>query len=171
MKLRDMILAGLFIALVFLATAFVRVPSPFPTGAGQIHTGTAVVFIVSVVFGPKMGAISSLGMVLFNLIFPFVPWAPINLVVRPVMAIIFGTVANIGGAGGKKWWLNITAALLGGLWLLPAMYVGEVLVLSVPWEAPVVGIPGNFMQIVLSVAIGIPLIAILRPQWEKIKNR
>jgi uncharacterized membrane protein len=162
MSVKDMVLAALFIALVFLATAFLRIPSPFITGAGQIHTGTAVVFIISVVYGPKMGAISSLGMVLFNIIFPLAMWAPINLVARPVMALIFGSIAHFGGAGGKKVWLNAIAAIAGGLWLIPAMYIGELIIFRLHWAVPLAAVPGNAMQIVLAIILGLPLIALLQ---------
>ncbi|MCL2855143.1 MAG: ECF transporter S component [Defluviitaleaceae bacterium] len=171
MKTRDVILAGLFIALVFLATMFLRIPSPDITGAGQVHLGTMVVFVVSVVFGPKMGAVSSLGMVLFNLMAGLVPWAPVNLVARPVMALIFGYVAHFRGAGGRSIPLNILAAVLGGIWLVPAMYVGQVIMFQVPWAVPAVFMANNAMQIAFAIIIGLPLNAILRPQWEKIKNK
>jgi len=171
MKTRDVILAGLFIAIVFLATMFLRIPSPDITGAGQVHLGTMVVFVVSVVFGPKMGAVSSLGMVLFNLLGGLALWAPINLIARPVMAIIFGSVAHMKGAGGRSIPLNILAAVLGGIWLIPAMYVGQVIMFQVPWAVPAMFIANNSMQIVFAIVIGLPLIAIIRPQWEKIRNR
>jgi len=162
MKTRDMVQVGLFMAIVFLATAFLRIPSPAATGAGQVHTGTAVVFVISVVFGAKKGAIASLGMVLFNLTFGLALWAPINLIVRPIMALIFGGIANYGGAGGKNIWLNALAAVMGGLWLIPSMYVGQVLVFPIPWTYPVVGIPGNIAQIVLALALGLPMIRLVQ---------
>jgi len=160
-----MVLAALFIALVFLATAFLRVPSPLPNHAGQIHTGTALVFIISVVYGAKMGAISTIGMVLFNLFFGLAPWAPINLVVRPIMAFLFAWVAR---AGMFKWWANVLAALLGGAWMVFGMYVGEVLVFQIPWGAPIYAVPGNVMQVVLAIAIGIPLIALIKAHKRKL---
>lgn len=171
MKTRDVILAGLFIALVFLATMFLRIPSPDITGAGQVHLGTMVVFVISVVFGPKMGAVASLGMVLFNLLGGLALWAPINLIARPIMALIFGWVAHLKGAGGRSLPLNILAAVLGGIWLVPAMYVGQVIMFGVDWMTPMVFIPNNSMQIAFTIIGGLPLIAIIQPQWDKIKNR
>ncbi|MCL2350307.1 MAG: ECF transporter S component [Defluviitaleaceae bacterium] len=164
MKTKDLVLAALFIALVYLATAFLRIPSPDITGAGQVHMGTTVVFVVSAVFGPKMGAISALGMVLFNLTWGLVPWAPINLISRPIMAIIFGMIAR----GGKSIARNILAAIAGGLWLIPTMYVGQVIVFAVPWAVPAVFIPNNAMQIVFAMVIGLPLIAILNRHKPKL---
>ena len=161
MKTRDLVQVALFIAIVFVATAFLRIPSPAATGAGQVHTGTAVVFVISAVFGPKKGAISSLGMVLFNITFGLGMWAPINLVTRPVLALIFGRIANYGGVGGKNIWLNILAAVAGGAWLIPSMYIGEVLVFRLHWAAPQIGIPGNVMQIVLALALGLPMIKLI----------
>jgi len=162
MKIRDLVLSALFIALVYISTAYLRIPSPDITGAGQVHTGTAVVFVISVAFGPKMGAISSLGMVLFNLTWGLVPWAPINLISRPILAFIFGGIAHFGGARGEKMHLNILAAIAGGLWLVPAMYVGQVLVFGVPWVVPAAFIPNNSLQIVLSLILGLPMIKIIQ---------
>ena len=161
MKTKDLVQAALFIAIVFIATAFLRIPSPDITGAGQVHTGTAVVFIVSVTFGPKMGAISSLGMVLFNLLWGLVPWAPINLISRPVMALIFGAIAYSAGARGEKIHLNVLAAIAGGLWLVATMYVGQVIVFGVPWAVPAAFIPNNTAQIVLALLLGLPMIRLI----------
>ena len=158
-KINKIVMAGLFIALVYLATAFIRIPYPDATGAGQIHTGTAVVFIISVVFGPKMGAVSSLGMVLFNLTSPLVLWAPINVIVRPVMALIFGSISHLRGAGGRKIWLNAVAAVAGGVWLVPAMLFGQMLVFQLPLAACILpGVPNNSLQIVLALMLGLPSI-------------
>ena len=161
MKTRDLVQAALFIAIVFIATAILRIPSPDATGAGQVHTGTAVVFVISATFGPKMGAISSLGMVLFNLIWGLVPWAPINLISRPIMAFIFGGIAYYAGSRGKKIHLNILAAIVGGLWLVATMYVGQVIVFGVPWAVPAAFVPNNVAQIVLALAFGLPMIKII----------
>jgi len=162
MKTKDLVLAALFIALVYLATAFLRIPSPDVTGAGQVHTGTAVVFVISVAFGPKMGAISSLGMVLFNLTFGLVPWAPINLISRPIMAFIFGGIAHFAGARGKRISLNVIAAIVGGAWMVATMYVGQVIMFSVPWVVPAAFIPNNVAQIVLALAIGLPMVRLVQ---------
>lgn len=155
-------LSALFIALVYLATAHLRIPSPDITGAGQVHTGTAVVFVISVAFGPKMGAISSLGMILFNLTWGLVLWAPINLISRPVMAFIFGGIAHSLSANGKNLPLNILAAIVGGLWLVVTMYVGQVIMFGVPWSVPVAFVPNNAMQIVLAIALGLPMIRVVQ---------
>ncbi|MDR2182982.1 MAG: ECF transporter S component [Clostridiales bacterium] len=162
MKTRDLVLSALFVAIVYLATAYLRIPSPDITGAGQVHTGTAVVFVISVAFGPKMGAISSLGMILFNLTWGLVLWAPVNLISRPIMAIIFGSIAHGANARGEKIHRNILAALVGGLWLVAAMYVGQVVVFGVPWAVPLAFVPNNVMQIVLALMLGLPMIRIIR---------
>jgi len=161
MKTRDLVQVALFIAIVFIATAFLRLPSPAVTGAGQVHTGTAVVFIISATFGSKKGAISSLGMPLFNIFFGLGMWAPINLLTRPILAVIFGSIANYNSSGGKSIRLNVLAAVVGGAWLIPSMYIGELLIFQVTWGAPQVGIPGNVAQIVLTLVLGLPMIKLI----------
>ena len=167
----ELVLAALFIALVFIATAFLRVPAPDITGAGQVHLGTTMVFVIAVVFGPKMAAISSLGMVLFNLTFGLVPWAPINLISRPILGLIFGGIAHAGGAAGKNIWLNIVAGIAGALWLIPTMYVGQIIMFGVPWPVPLAAVPNNAMQIVLALVIGLPIAAIINANVSKLRKK
>ncbi|MCL2753208.1 MAG: ECF transporter S component [Defluviitaleaceae bacterium] len=170
-KTMNLVLSALFIALVFIATAFLRIPSPDITGAGQVHLGTTIVFIIALVFGPKMAAISSLGMVLFNLVFSLAPWAPINLISRPILGLIFGSISHLKGASGKNLWLNILAAIAGGLWLIPSMYVGQVIMFGVPWAVPMAFVPNNAMQIVLAIVIGLPIATIVNTNFSKLNKK
>ena len=104
-KTRDLVLTAFLIAIVFIAT-FIRVPTT--PGGGLVHLGSVALFVISAVFGPKKGAIAgALGMALFNLTTEWVMWAPYTFVIRLVMGFIIGSIANIGGRGGKNIYLSI----------------------------------------------------------------
>ena len=166
-KTKDLVLTALFIAIVFIATN-IRVPTT-PTGGGLVHLGTVALFVISVTFGPRRGAIAgSIGMALFNLTSDWVMWAPYTFVIRLVMGVIVGYIANMGGAGGKTFFLNIAALFAGGLWFLASAYVAQVMIFAVPWEVPLASIPGNMMQIVLALLIGLPLIALVNTHKHRL---
>lgn len=161
----DLVQTAFFIALVFLATSSVRVP--VMPGGGLIHTGTVILFIVAVCFGPVKGALAgSLGMALFNLTTEWVVWAPYTLVIRFVMGYMIGKIANINGAGGKNWKLNAAALFLSGIWFLPTTYVAQIMNQGVDWRVPMAAIPGNVVQLGLAFVFGMPVI----PRIIKIRD-
>lgn len=152
-----MVQVALFVAIVYVATWIISLP--VMPGGGLVHTGTAALFVISVCFGPKKGAIAgSVGMALFNLTSMWVAWTPYTFVIRLVMGLIIGGIASWRGAGGKRPVQNVIALLVAGLWFLPTAYVAQVMIMGVPWEVPVAAIPGNVMQLVLALAIGLPMI-------------
>ena len=157
-KTKTLVTTALLIAVVYIAT-YLRVPLA-PDG-GLVHLGSVVLFAISVVFGRRMGAVTgSLGMAIFNLTTEWVVWAPFTFVIRFVMGWLIGTIAHMGGNDGKNVKLNILAGLVGGAWFLPASYVAGAIILS-NWAIPVTHIPGNATQVVLMLAMGLPLAAIL----------
>jgi len=162
-KTKDLVLTAFLIAIVFIAT-FIRVPTT-PTG-GLVHLGSVALFDISVVFGPKKGAIAgALGMSLFNLTTEWAMWAPYTFVIRLAMGFIIGSVAKLALSGEKPTWLKTTlyvaALLAGAAWFIPASYVAQIMIFQVPWEVPVASIPGNLMQIVIALVAGLPLITLI----------
>ena len=159
-KTRDLVLVALFVAIVYIATWIISLP--VMPGGGLVHTGTAALFVISVCFGPKKGAIAgSVGMALFNLTSIWVAWAPYTFVIRLVMGLIIGYVAHWRGAQGKKPVQNVIALAAGGLWFLPTSYVAQIMIMRVPWEVPMAAIPGNVMQLVIALALGMPMIGVI----------
>lgn len=79
----DLVLTAILIALVFVATVFLNIKLPITANGGLIHLGTAMLFLASILFGPKKGAIAgAVGMAIFDLMAGWVLWAPFTLVTR-----------------------------------------------------------------------------------------
>jgi len=158
-KTQDLVQTSLFIALVFLATSSLRIPV-MPDG-GLIHTGTVILFIVAVCFGPVKGALAgSIGMALFNLSSEWAVWAPYTFVIRIVMGYIIGHIANFRYAEGRSWKLNVLALLISGIWFIPTTYVAQLMILGpgTDWRLPIAAIPGNLVQLGLALIFGLPAI-------------
>lgn len=64
---KEIVITGLSIALVFVATLFINIRLPIGQG-GLIHLGNVPLFLVAIIFGKKIGALAgAFGMGLFDL--------------------------------------------------------------------------------------------------------
>ena len=54
-KTLDLIMTAMLVALVFIATVFVNIKLPISANGGLVHLGTAMLFIASILYGPKRG--------------------------------------------------------------------------------------------------------------------
>lgn len=52
-KTQDLIITSMLIALIFISTAFLNFRLPIAANGGLVHMGTAMLFIASILFGPK----------------------------------------------------------------------------------------------------------------------
>lgn len=161
-RVRDVVFSGLLISMVFVATRFINVRLPLSINGGLIHLGTGVLFIASIVFGAKMGAVAgSFGMGLFDILSGWGPWAPFTFVIRGVMGYMVGTIANYNKKDGNSIFYNLLAMTVGGVWMIIGYYIAEGILYG-NWVAPVTSIPGNVIQIVLGAALGLPTIFMLK---------
>lgn len=161
-KTQEVVINGLLIAIVFVATRFINIPSPVSAG-GLVHLGNVALFTIAIIYGAKKGAIAgAFGMGLFDLLSPYAAWAPFTFVVRGVMGYIIGAVSDAGGKKGQSILFNLLAILMGSIWMLAGYYLTEVVLTSGNWIEPVKSIPGNLIQIAIGTAAGIPLAAAVK---------
>jgi uncharacterized membrane protein len=155
-RVSNIIFTGLFIAVVFVSTYFVQIPTPGVMG-GLIHLGNIAMFSIALKYGPKYGAISGgVGMAMFDLFSAWYLWAPGTLVVRFLMGGVIGYVGMNHWFGKNVLVNRIIAILLGGVVMLVLYFVYEALILGVGFAA-LAGVPGNLVQI----AIGFIALAIV----------
>lgn len=161
-KAKDIVLMGLLISLVFVATMFINIRIPFSVHGGLIHLGSAMVVVITLIFGRKKGAISAaFGMSLFDLLIGGAQWAPFTFVIKGIMAYIIGTVAYSKGKKGSSTLLNITGIVLGGIWMIIGYYIAEVIIYG-NFLSPITSIPGMVLQIAAAMIFGLPGAAALK---------
>ena len=56
---KKIIMAGLFAALIFVATRFTATPVPFILKSGYIHAGDGVILLGAYILGGPLGALAS----------------------------------------------------------------------------------------------------------------
>ena len=165
-KVRDMIETSLLIALVFVATAFINIRLPITANGGIVHLGTAVLFISSIVFGRKKGAIAgAVGMGLFDITSGWIIWAPATFIIRGFMGYVLGTVAYSRGKKGNSLLYNILGIIISGIIMISGYYITEIIFYG-NILAPLTSIPGNFIQIAVGGIVAVPLSKVLKKYFR-----
>lgn len=158
----DLILTGMSIALVFVATLLLNIKLPITANGGLVHLGTAMLFVISIVFGPKKGMIAgAIGMGLFDLVSGWTLWAPISFLARGLQGYLVGKIAWSNGRNGNSVGFNIFAAIVSVPFMLAIYYVGEALIFG-NFIVPAASIPGNLVQNAVGLIVAIPVAIALK---------
>jgi len=158
----DLIITSMLIALVFVATVLLNIKLPITANGGLVHLGTAVLFISSILFGPKKGAIAgAVGMGLFDLVSGWTLWAPFTILTRGLQGYIVGKIAWSSGRNGTSFGVNLFATIISIPFMLGGYYVCEAVLFS-SWILPMASIPGNIVQNVVGLCIAIPVCVVLK---------
>lgn len=161
-RLFDLILTAMLVSLVFVATLFINIKLPITANGGLVHLGTAMLFIASILFGPKKGAIAgAVGMGLFDLVSGWTLWAPFTFFTRGLQGYIVGKIAWSGGRNGTSFTFNLLAILSSVPFMLAGYYICERVLFS-SWVIPLASIPGNFVQNVVGLLVAIPVCVMLK---------
>lgn len=158
----DLVLTAILIALVFVSTVFLNIKLPIGANGGLIHLGTAMLFIASILFGPKKGAIAgAVGMGIFDLLSGWVMWAPFTIVTRGLQGYLVGKIAWSNGRQGSSVAVNLLATILSVPIMLAGYYLCEWILYGNAF-VPLASIPGNIVQNVVGIFISIPLSTLMQ---------
>ena len=158
----DLILTSMLIALVFVSTVFLNIRLPISSNGGLVHLGTAMLFIASILFGPKKGLLAgAIGMGLFDMVGGWLLWAPITIVSRSLQGYIVGKIAWSNGQKGNSIVLNLIGMIISIPFMVGVYYVGEAFLYG-NWIAPLASIPGDLIQNGIGIIIAIPVCIVLR---------
>ena len=161
-KTFNLILTAMLIALVFVATLLLNIKLPITANGGLVHLGTAMLFIASILFGPKKAALAgAVGMGLFDLVMGWTLWAPFTIVARGLQGYIVGKIAWSNGRNGTSVAFNLLATIISIPVMLAVYYLCEGVLYS-NWIAPVASIPGNIVQNVVGILVAIPVCIALK---------
>lgn len=143
--IKDIVVTAMFIALVFVFTAFINIKLPIGGNGGLIHLGNIPLFIAAIVFGKKTGFIAgSVGMGLFDLLSGWTAWAPFTFVIVGLMGFTVGLITEKKTKHRFLWY--IVAIVAACLIKIVGYYFAEV-VLYMNFITPFASIPGNVIQV------------------------
>lgn len=149
---KEIVLTGMAIALVFVATLFINLRLPIGQG-GLIHLGNVPLFLFAIIFGKRIGAMAgAFGMGLFDLMGGWTPWAPATFLIVGLMGYTVGAIAekNDTTAG------YVLAIAMACVIKVAGYYIAEALIYG-NWVQPVLSIPGNLLQIGVAALIVLPI--------------
>ena len=155
---KEMTICALFIALTYVATAFINIRLPIQANGGLIHLGNVPLFVAAIIFGKRTGAIAGgLGMAMFDLLSGWVSWAPFTLIIVGLMGYVSGLVTEKKKNFGHMLFAFILAVLIkiAGYYMAEGIIYGN-------WIVPLTSIPGNIIQVTAGAVISLPIIAALR---------
>lgn len=160
-------LIGVFGALVYVATYFLRVPLPAIVGTKtMIHMGNVMCILSGLVLGPIPGGLAAgIGSGLFDLTTDYVTSAPFTLVFKFLMAFVCGKIAFAKGKRGLDYRFDIVGAAAGMLTYI-VLYLGKTFIdnhffLQVELQTNFIAIAQkagvSLVNALLAVIIGAPL--------------
>ena len=169
---RKLVLSSLFIALVFLATYFTRIPTLLP--GGYFNLGDAVIMLAAVFIGPLGGLIAGgIGSAFADIAASALIFAPITLVVKGMEGLAVGLIAakyrrdHLETGRASPFNFNLILALVVGALIMVAGYFsGEAFILSLfdrafGLAAAAAELPANLLQGALSAILGYVLVLLL----------
>jgi len=158
----DLIITAMLVALVFVSTVFLNIKLPILSKGGLVHLGTGMLFIASIMFGPKKGALAgAIGMGLFDMVGGWLVWAPITIVARGLQGYIVGKIAWSNNRKGNSIAFNLIAMIVSIPVMIAVYYVGEGFLYG-NWIAPLASIPGDLTQNILGMIVAIPVCLVLK---------
>jgi uncharacterized membrane protein len=164
-SIKKLVLSGLMIALVFMATYFTRIPTPLP--GGYFNLGDAVIMLAAVFLGPLGGlAAGAIGSCIADLAAAALLFAPITLVVKGIEGLVVGLLAAKYLKTGKNNYRLIIAVVVGAVIMVAGNFSAEAFLLGVfdeafGWTAAVAELLPNIIQGGLSAVLGYILILLL----------
>ena len=156
-KTKKIVLTGLMIGLVCLATMAIQIP--IPASNGYVNIGDAIIFMTSILFGPVPGMIAGgIGSALADILSGYAHWALFTLIIKGCEGYLVGFIIN----KFKPTSLNIILSTLLGSIIMVFGYFVFGAYLSGGFTVSLLSVPSNCIQGVVSMFLAIPLVCSLR---------
>ncbi|GAA0123313.1 MAG: ECF transporter S component [Clostridium argentinense] len=150
----SLVQVAIMAAIVYIATSIIHVP--FISGEGVLHLGDSAIFVAAILLGKKKGAIAgAIGMALFDVLSPYIVWAPFTFVIKGLMAYTAGALAYRKGYDGKNFMNNLFAFTISGVVMIVGYFFAGWILYDLP--NAVVAIPSNALQVAAGMVIALPL--------------
>ena len=153
-KVRKLVLSALMAALVYVATSIIQIPSPVN---GYVNLGDCFVLLSGWLLGPWYGA-AGIGSMLVDLLSGYGHYVPGTLIIKGLDALAAALIFRALGRGK-------TAMLVSGIVGETIMVLGYFAYASMilgKGLAAAASIPGNIVQGIAGIAIGLVLAVLLQ---------
>lgn len=124
--LRKMVFTAVMASFVFVATYFLKLRIPTPTGYTMLKMGNVLCVLSGMLFGPVCGGLAAgIGSALYDLTDPAFASGALTTFFRFfVMGFLAGLISHLGKANGERTKRNLAAAIIASLSYV-LLYIGE----------------------------------------------
>ena len=155
-RVRKLVFAALMAALTYVDTMVIQIPSPMQ---GYVNLGDCCVLLSGWILGPWWGgAAAGVGSMLTDLLNGYAHYAPGTFVIKGCMAIAAALLAK---AMAHKPVGYVVSGVVAEL-IMVAGYFGYAALLLGKGIGAAASIPGNLVQAVMGLAIGLILFTLLK---------
>ena len=155
-KVRKLVLSALMAALVYVATSIIQIPSPVN---GYVNLGDCFVLLSGWLLGPWYGAAAAgIGSMLVDLLSGYGHYVPGTLIIKGVDAL---AAALIFRAMGRSKTALLVSGTVGEIIMVVGYFFYASLILC-KGLAAAASIPGNIVQGIAGVTIGMALAMVLQ---------
>jgi uncharacterized membrane protein len=163
MKVKELVKTAVFATLIFLATAFLKIPLTY----GYIHAGDIVLFVSCYFMKPRYSLISAgIGSMFADLMAGFAIYMPVTLVVKAAMALIAGTIMYKNTDVYKliTGYVAASVFMVFGYWVFEGFLYG--------WMPATLNVPLGLIQPAVGIAVATPLVLFFKkvPQINRFRN-
>ena len=157
-KIYKVVMAGLMMCLILVATSLFKVPVPLTQG--YVHLGDAMIFLSVLILGKRDGAIAAgVGSALGDILGGFAMWAPWTFAIKFLMALLMGIFVEAmekkGLAHTDKHGINafeIIGMVFGGAVMVGGYFLAERVIYG-NWAVAAIGIPWNIGQFTVGMVV------------------
>lgn len=154
-KTKLLVLNGLMIALVCMATMVIQIPIPMTEG--YVNIGDSIIFVTSILFGPISGMIAGgFGSALADILTGYSHWALFTLLIKGFEGYIVGIIVR----KNTNLINNILATSLGVI-IMVSGYLLAGTFLQGSFIVALGSVSSNMIQGIVSIIIGIPIASYL----------
>jgi len=163
-KLINISVAGLFAAIICLATSLIKIPSPATSG-GYIHPGDAFILCAVYLTGIYGIPAAIIGSAIADILAGYMIYAPATIIIKGIMAL---AVYLILKKSKKKKIAFVFSAVISEIIMLCGYFIYEAFVFNP--GAALAGISFNLIQAVGSIIIAAALLPIIVYVKKSITN-
>lgn len=165
MRTRELALAGLMIAVVFVITKYFQIP--IPQTKGYFNLGEAGIYAGALLFGPLVGLLAGgIGSALADLASGAAQFAPFTLVIKGLEGLLVGLIAwggwNQAMPASSPVASRVVAMVVGGIVMVGGYFIAEAFLLQLGVPAAVAEVPYNIVQVAVGVVAGLAAAAALQ---------
>ncbi len=159
-KVYNIVMTAMMMCIIMVSILLLRIPIPFTQG--YVNLSDAMIFMAVIILGWKYGALAAgLGSMLGDLLSGFAMWAPWTLVIKAIMAILFGLIIqsaakNSSISSGRFVAVEIIGMVIAGCFMTAGYFAAEGIMYG-NWPVAALGIPWNIAQFAVGTALAITL--------------